>query len=622
MATPFIGLRIAGTKQRQAGFAPLVNVGVLSGGEGDNMDRVTMVAEKPAYIIKHASDYILYQLIDRQVKSFDADAPGVLSIALTIPKNQQLANDASPYRLIREIYEKFLEIYMEKISDGRNSFLNVDCDSELFRSILGQYPLEERKSSYIPMDPRGLTGIVCVSPSNMDDFFRNTQYKEFASYKDIEVGVNCFNQVSQGLDNLQIPLPPVVYSIKVKGKLTGETMQLPSDSYTAKVESDNLYTYGSVSFTLGDLLNAPNNSLSMPGGIISLDFRKNCINCDLKKYDILYSFVYKWTDNIGNSKDKIISQAKSGYVQLFFGDVDVTSTLWSGGQVKASYSRGREVVIKKSSSVPYKIKVSTDINSFSHQVVVTITINKPSDKSLYEAKQPPIVHSKTKSPSNVNLSYNYGDDMGGDTGQSANDSKNKIDIKSFLLGLLLGLSLGFGSWVTYSMINSENKMTPDGQAGAGSINDPDTMKQAVMGDAASKKQESTSKAPEKNGQQKDEGISSTEYKAEKAVDEAKIKKEAIEDLIEYVGSRPSLNDYKNHKGYKYLTNKQKIAIEAFLNLKQFQDKLNPQAYRKLENNYGSKRTFKSMSDIESVQKEISEFLNDSNNKNNKSDENN
>ena len=51
MATPIIGLRIAGTKQRQAGFAPLVNVGVLAGGEGDNMDRVTLVAEKPAYII-------------------------------------------------------------------------------------------------------------------------------------------------------------------------------------------------------------------------------------------------------------------------------------------------------------------------------------------------------------------------------------------------------------------------------------------------------------------------------------------------------------------------------------------------------------------------------------------
>ena len=74
--TSQIALRIAGTKQRQAGFAPLVTVGVLAGGEGNNMDQVPLVNDKPGYIIKHTEEYILYLLIDRRVKSFDADAPG------------------------------------------------------------------------------------------------------------------------------------------------------------------------------------------------------------------------------------------------------------------------------------------------------------------------------------------------------------------------------------------------------------------------------------------------------------------------------------------------------------------------------------------------------------------
>ena len=112
-----IALRISGTKQRQAGFAPLVSAGVLAGNEGENMDRVLLVPETPAFLVKHAEDYILYLLIDRRVKSFDADAPGVLSIALTIGSAVQLADGKSPYTLLMEVYDTFRTLYMTPMSE-------------------------------------------------------------------------------------------------------------------------------------------------------------------------------------------------------------------------------------------------------------------------------------------------------------------------------------------------------------------------------------------------------------------------------------------------------------------------------------------------------------------------
>ena len=77
-----IALRIGGTKQRRAGFAPLVPVGVLPGNEGDNMYVSPSITENPAFIVKHAPTYTLYMLVDRGVRPFDADASGNLCIAL------------------------------------------------------------------------------------------------------------------------------------------------------------------------------------------------------------------------------------------------------------------------------------------------------------------------------------------------------------------------------------------------------------------------------------------------------------------------------------------------------------------------------------------------------------
>ena len=461
MANPMISLRIAGTKQRQAGFVPLATVGVLAGNEGDNMDRVTMVAEKPAYIVKHAADYILYGLIDRQVKSFDADAPGVLSIALTIPSNMQLANNVSPFRLIQDIYEKFLITYMERLSDGRDSFVNVDCDSDLFRKMLNQYSLEERKSVYIKMNPQGMTGIVCVSPNDLEDFFRNTQYKEFASFKDIEVGVSCQRQVSMGLERLQIPLPQAAYDVYVNNKPTGATLYSPTDSYCANDQSTNEYSYESVEFTLGELIAAPQNRISRNGASISLDFQTNRILCHLKKVEVYYTFVYEWTDNVGDVQNIIESYIKSKNIRLYFGKEDVSLTLFNGGQIKASVINGRTIDIDPKVVGSYSLYALSDIDHVKHQIITRIIINKRAIPATQNTGRPS-QHNKVPVATPVNNSigsdeyFKRGENQ---TETTINAQKKKsvvFDIKSFAVGVLVGLILGIGMWFVYSLFSDDS----------------------------------------------------------------------------------------------------------------------------------------------------------------------
>lgn len=460
MANPMISLRIAGTKQRQAGFAPLATVGVLAGNEGDNMDRVTMVAEKPAYIVKHAADYILYGLIDRQVKSFDADAPGVLSIALTIPSNMQLANNVSPFRLIQDIYETFLFTYMERLSDGRDSFVNVDCDSDLFRKMLNQYSLEERKSVYIKMNPQGMTGIVCVSPNDLEDFFRNTQYKEFASFKDIEVGVSCQRQVSMGLERLQIPLPQNVFDVWVNGKSTGSTMQSPTDSFYASDQNSSTYSYESVEFTLAELINTPLNRITKNGAKISIDFLKNRIYCDLQKIDVFYDFVYEWTDNVGDAQNKIESFVKSKNIRIYFGEEDVSPTLFGRGKIKASDIKGRTLEIKPKTVGSYSLNAHSDIDELKHQIITRIIINK-------RAIEAPQNTERSSQQNRVLVATSVNNSIGSDdyfkggekqTEATTNAQKKKVvfDIKSFAVGVFVGLILGIGIWFVYSLFSNDS----------------------------------------------------------------------------------------------------------------------------------------------------------------------
>lgn len=277
MAIPKIGLRISGTKQRRGGFQPLVAIGVLAGGEAGNMDRVPLVKEKPAYVVKHAPDYALYMLIDRHVKSFDADAPGVLTIALTIASDTQLADKKSPYTLLQEIYDTFASFYMTRLTDGRDSFVEKDAETEFFRQIIDKYPLEERHQQLATMTPEGSTGVVKVPKDKMEEFFRDTNYDEFRNYCDIEVGTEC--NCSPGLENIEIP-KVTAYEIWINEKNTGRFLR--------KKEGEDKFLFNKegfpkIHFALDELLDAPNQRLEMENATIVLDTQKNRILCDIAK---------------------------------------------------------------------------------------------------------------------------------------------------------------------------------------------------------------------------------------------------------------------------------------------------------------------------------------------------
>ena len=363
-----LALRIGGTKQRRAGFAPLVAVGVLSGNEGDNMYRSTLITENPAYIIKHTQDYVLYQMLDLNVKPFDAEPSGALCIALTVPSGAQLANGKSPYTLLQEVYQTFTEKYMVTTNDGRKSFTDNDYDVELFREIARRYSLESRRGGYITMSPQGATGKVCVAPAHLEEFFRDSQYPEFRPFKEIEVGT--MSQPSTELANIQIPRP-ISYEVWINNRSVNRKLTRLSDKYISSVPGTKYEEYPQVSFTLQDLLNAPGQMLQQGEASITLDAANSRIMCQLPPQTIYYSLV------ITSRNDLPFNLFKEKKIKLFIGNIDLSDAVGSPNTVlsyKASEVLGQNASLRPSTLSGYQMAVHTRANEERRIIEIELSI--------------------------------------------------------------------------------------------------------------------------------------------------------------------------------------------------------------------------------------------------------
>ena len=432
--TSQIALRIAGTKQRQAGFAPLVTVGVLAGGEGNNMDQVPLVNDKPGYIIKHAEDYILYLLIDRRVKSFDADAPGVLSIALTLSRDVQLAEGRSPYTLLKEVYETFRSTYMTPVGDDRDSFVNTDIDNEIFREIIQRYPVEKRAGAFIPMNASGLSGTLCVPEDKMEAFFRDTQYPEFAAFKDIHVSNSCQNY--PGLEGLEIPRP-VSYDIYVNGAPTGKKLVRPDDMYQSGLQSTKYVEYTNISFTLSEVLKSPDYTLQIKSASVKLDPATSQIHCTIPKRDIMYKLVFVCSGSNENDQRAVGNEIKNGKIRVLMDSEDITELK----EIKAAEQVGKEFTTYPKSTEKFLFTVKPTIDPTKRELRVKILITR---KAVTPAPQPRPARQPLQPQNNFTPepAPPYDDER-----PTSFMGRLGMDWKSLILGLILGLLLGIaGGW--------------------------------------------------------------------------------------------------------------------------------------------------------------------------------
>ena len=604
-----ITLYIGGTKQRQAGFADLAIIGVFPVGEFKNMDRVTLIAEKPVWCIKHTSDYILYHLIDRRVKSFDADAPGVLSIAMTIPNDMQLADGKSPYTLLKSVYDKFRNEYMTPYSDGRDSFLDMKVEKDDFQEIVDQYSLEQRKGRYVVMNGT-LTGTFCVAQNKMEELFRDSQYAEFANYKDIEIGSSC--ATTMGLELLEIPRP-VSYEVWVNGSRQVESLSKPSDSYSTRLSRTEEFYYKNISFTLGDLLASENGIFSQGASSVKLDKVNRRIDCDVQKVEIKYKGLLKFIGKPGN-KDVVKRAVENGDIRIDLGscnlmdyqtsdlEFEIPSRLLRNPNLSITPNKTKQGMIL---SVMYStqqeqqtITIEVTIREEEKKVVtppVPVTrhgnkngnkssdFKKQSDKQEFQEEDPFLVEERKRKEAK---------------------KRKQLLVIGFVVGFVSAFvlsGLGFFAYETLKEKDDIEKIKKDLNT---ALKDVDRLREDST-DFVNKINDLNQRIEKNNKQEADKILAEKKREEEVAAEKekkaavAKAKAKTKAEILELV-KKKKLNECRSHPGWnKDLEEGERLAVEAILNIDQFKG----QKKKRVEN-YVKKLDVKSWDDIMNARKTI------------------
>ncbi len=624
-----ISLRIAGNKIRKGGFAPIAIVGIPQPSFTTNLlDRPTKFSEKPVFIVTHTPEYALYMAVDSRVRPSDAEGDGRLNVAFTVPANMQLANGASPYTLLRDIYDTFVAKYMTPTSDGRHAFIDTDVDSSIFQNLISKYTLEPRRSGYVTMDSKGPEGTLKLSTDKMTDFFRDTQYKEFAPFKEIQVGTTC--ATTQSFEALQIPRA-VNYKVFINEQDSGNTLTYPTDlekMYNAMKQPTATMEYTPVSFTLQDLISAGGN-LKKDGATITLDPASEQIKCSLKSSQITYGIIPEWDDCPDDVKKLIQSKLK-----LTLKDNDVSHIL-SGNQSLPAYMLvNAKFVITTPTIDDYRVSLENKIDQSKRTLTLNISVTK--NKTIVNSGKATKTVNQTyserihsgKNGDRANVSNNLNDRS---TASVANDypapkpEKNNTLIP-FLIGAAMGLIIGFvaGMWGPSLFASSDPESTTTELANGG-IDSVEVNKSVVANaletapvaeEPAAPPAPDNTPSPADNLENQDNHKSKSQDPPKREADitknDAKGDIAILRQEILALVNKKNLSKVKNHKSYNdknVLSQNDRIAIEAVLNINQYNNKVNETGKRLLERlkTKITDKTFSSFEDIYAVQAEISEI---------------
>lgn len=638
-----ISLRIAGNKIRKGGFAPIAIVGIPQTSFTTNLlDRPTKFSEKPVFIVTHTPEYALYMAVDSRVRPSDAEGDGRLNVAFTVPANMQLANGASPYTLLRDLYGTFVAKYMTPTSDGRHAFIDTDVDSSIFQSLISQYSLEPRRSGYVTMDSKGPEGTLKLSTDKMTDFFRDTQYKEFAPFKEIQVGTTCATTPS--FEALQIPRA-VNYKVYIDEQYSGNTLTYPTDlekTYTAMKQPTATMEYTPVSFTMQELISA-GGKLQEDGATITLDPASEQIKCSLKSSQITYGIIPVW--NCPDDVKKLI-QSK---LKLTLKDTDVSYVL-SGNQSLPAYMLvNAKFVITTPTIDDYRVSLENKIDQFKRTLTLNISVTK--NKTIVNPGKATKTVNKTihsgKNGDRANVSNNLNDRS---TASIANDypapkSEKNNTLIPFLIGAALGLIIGFvaGMWGPSLFASSEpesttTELTNGGTDGAEGTNgteannlDP-TLAAGEQADitAPAPTQDETTTAgsdaaqdkptPTQDNSKADNGTQNNEEKtsAKHSTSESSNTRELMDEvtaksnIISQIKNKKSISNIRKSEAWKVLSQGDQNRVEAALNPtnKRYTKNLNKLGIDKLTEL--TKKPINSWDDIISIQEQVDNITKDKN----------
>lgn len=203
-----ISLAIFGNQNSNSGFQPLYWINdppqqlenIVPPGMDENLFFFTLQV-----LPSHTE----YTLIHNRVSSYMSVRPGVLKMAVAIPRGCRIRDGVSPMTVLLEVRRTFLETCMtqrDATSESYN-FKEKLADPAIFAAIVDAYKLEPDTQSYLPM-----TGtddmLMLLDDAAIAQLFLAPHRPEFTRFRRIVVannGYSSFYKTIEDVDSINVP---------------------------------------------------------------------------------------------------------------------------------------------------------------------------------------------------------------------------------------------------------------------------------------------------------------------------------------------------------------------------------------------------------------------------------
>lgn len=235
MAYSNISVRVNGRPASNGGHIPLVSINNPQF-QLEDKEYVGFNDNSYFFTVKIVENYVMYKLVKNNVRSHNAIRPSTFHIAFSIPKGWQLANDVTPYDVLKRLLDVFLSKCLECKDPIRGTYEFKDAlvDLHVLDEVVSSFSIIPCEMPWRIMNSQGPIGYYLGEDQTIKHILADIQYPEFQKFSEIVLANSANGSTYVLIDNLEVPRK-IAYSLyidnQLEGVVTDETAPISTNSH-------------------------------------------------------------------------------------------------------------------------------------------------------------------------------------------------------------------------------------------------------------------------------------------------------------------------------------------------------------------------------------------------------
>lgn len=254
MANSNISVRVNGRPASNSGHIPLVSINSPQF-QLEDKEYVGFNDNSYFFTVKIVENYVIYKLVKNNVRSHNAIRPSTFHIAFSIPKGFQLANEVTPYDVLKTLLDVFLNKCLECKDTVRGTYEFKDglVDQHVLDEVVSSFSIIPCETPWRIMNTKGSIGYYLGDDQTIKQILADIQYPEFQKFSEIVFANSANGSTYVPFDNLEVPRK-IAYSLYIDNQLdhvvTDEATPISINSH----EDPICYTNKTLTFTIEEAL--------------------------------------------------------------------------------------------------------------------------------------------------------------------------------------------------------------------------------------------------------------------------------------------------------------------------------------------------------------------------------